>query len=81
MNLATTPTGLTPGSFERHLQRHPEDRIYRPLLEGIFAAWNRPTCSAASCVPASSSTRSSAAFCARSNGQLQLVSEDADLNR
>ncbi|MCZ7570454.1 MAG: BREX-1 system adenine-specific DNA-methyltransferase PglX [Ardenticatenaceae bacterium] len=38
MNLATTPTGLTPGALERHLERHPEDRIFKPLLAGIFAA-------------------------------------------
>ncbi|MFQ5342149.1 MAG: Eco57I restriction-modification methylase domain-containing protein, partial [Anaerolineae bacterium] len=38
MNLATTPSGLDEGALERHLQRHPEDRIFKPLLEGIFAA-------------------------------------------
>ncbi len=38
MNLATTPSGLTPGALERHLVRHPGDRLFRPLLEGIFAA-------------------------------------------
>ncbi|HSH83346.1 MAG TPA: hypothetical protein VLA19_32845 [Herpetosiphonaceae bacterium] len=38
MNLATTPTGLTSGALQRHLRRHPEDRILKPLLEGIFVS-------------------------------------------
>jgi hypothetical protein len=38
MNIATTPTGLDPGALDRHLRRHPQDRILKPLLEGIFAA-------------------------------------------
>lgn len=38
MNLATTPSGLTPGALARHLQRHPEDRLFKPVLEGVFAA-------------------------------------------
>jgi hypothetical protein len=38
MNLATTPTNLDAGSLERHLRRHPEDRVLKPLLEGIFQA-------------------------------------------
>lgn len=37
-NLAATPTGLTSGALERHLERHPEDRVFKPLLEGVFAA-------------------------------------------
>lgn len=36
MNLATTPAGLTKGTLERHLQRVPEDRIFKVLLENIF---------------------------------------------
>jgi hypothetical protein len=38
MNIATTPTGLDAGSLERHLRRHPQDRVLKPLLEGIFSA-------------------------------------------
>ena len=38
LNLAATPAHLDPGALERHLQRHPEDRLYRPILEGVFAA-------------------------------------------
>jgi hypothetical protein len=37
MNLATTPTSLNDGALERHLQRHPHDMPYKPLLEGIFS--------------------------------------------
>lgn len=37
LNLATTPT-LAPGALDRHLQRHPEDEVYRPILAGVFAA-------------------------------------------
>jgi len=38
MNLATTPSGLSAGALERHLRRHPGDSVFKPLLEGIFAA-------------------------------------------
>jgi hypothetical protein len=37
MNLATTPTSLSKGALQRHLQRHPQDMPLKPLLEGIFA--------------------------------------------
>lgn len=43
MNLATTPSGLTTGALDRHLRRHPEDAMFRPLLEGIFAALEQAT--------------------------------------
>ncbi len=36
MNLAATPSGLTKGALERHLQRMPEDRIFKSLLEDVF---------------------------------------------
>ncbi len=38
LNIATTPSGLSEGSLQRHLRRHPEDRVMKPLLEGVFAA-------------------------------------------
>ena len=38
LNLATTPGPIPAGALERHLQRHPEDRMYEPLLRGVFAA-------------------------------------------
>ena len=38
MNLATTPGRVAPGALERHLQRHPADRLLEPLLRGVFAA-------------------------------------------
>jgi len=38
MNLATTPGRVAPGALERHLQRHPADRLLEPLLRGAFAA-------------------------------------------
>ena len=38
MNIATTPSGLNAGALQRHLRRHPEDRVMKPLLEGVFAA-------------------------------------------
>ena len=38
LNLATTPVHLDAGALERHLQRHPEDQVYRPILEGVFTA-------------------------------------------
>jgi len=37
MNLATTPSGLTEGALERHLQRTPQDEVFKPLLKSIFA--------------------------------------------
>ena len=37
MNLATTPSGLTEGALERHLQRAPQDEVFKPLLKSIFA--------------------------------------------
>ncbi|KPV54579.1 hypothetical protein SE17_02860, partial [Kouleothrix aurantiaca] len=36
INLATTPSGLDASALERHLQRPPEDRPLRPVLERIF---------------------------------------------
>lgn len=38
INIASTPSGLSAGALQRHLRRHPEDRVLRPLLEGVFAA-------------------------------------------
>ena len=38
LNIATTPSGLNAGALERHLRRHPGDRLLKPLLEGVFAA-------------------------------------------
>ncbi len=38
MNIATTPSGLSSGALQRHLRRHPEDRVLKPLLEGVFTA-------------------------------------------
>ncbi len=37
MNIATTPTNLDKGALERHLQRHPQDRLFEPLIKEIFA--------------------------------------------
>jgi len=37
MNLAATPMGLTEGALERHLQRAPQDEVFKPLLKSIFA--------------------------------------------
>ena len=37
MNLATTPR-FDKGALARHLQRHPEDELFKPVLEGIFTA-------------------------------------------
>ncbi len=37
MNLATTPTNLNKGALARHLQRHPQDELFKPLIEEIFA--------------------------------------------
>ena len=38
MNIATTPSGLNAGALQRHLRRHPQDRLLKPLLEGVFDA-------------------------------------------
>ncbi len=38
IQIATTPSGLNTGALQRHLQRHPGDRVLRPLLDGIFTA-------------------------------------------
>jgi hypothetical protein len=37
MNLATTPTNLNRGALQRHLERHPEDSLFQPLIEEVFA--------------------------------------------
>ncbi|QBD82807.1 BREX-1 system adenine-specific DNA-methyltransferase PglX [Ktedonosporobacter rubrisoli] len=37
LHLATTPTNLNKGALQRHLERHPEDILFRPLIEEIFA--------------------------------------------
>jgi methylase of polypeptide subunit release factors len=37
LHLATTPTNLNRGALQRHLERHPEDILFRPLIEEIFA--------------------------------------------
>jgi len=36
MHLATTPTNLDRGALDRHIQRYPEDVVYRPLLDKVF---------------------------------------------
>jgi hypothetical protein len=38
MNLATTPKGLDKGALERHLQRVPQDKIFKTLLENMFTS-------------------------------------------
>jgi hypothetical protein len=38
MNIATTPTGIGGGSLQRHLRRHPGDRVMKPMLEAIFTS-------------------------------------------
>ena len=81
MNLATTPTGLTSGSLERHLQRHPEDRIYHPLLEGIFAALEQADVLGSLLRPGEQLDAAIHAFRAQGGGQLGLLAEDDDLNR
>jgi len=80
MNLVTTPTGLTSGSLERHLQRHPEDRIYRPLLEGIFAALEQADVLGSLLRPGEQLDAAVRGYRARPDGQMQLVSDDAGLN-
>ncbi|MGH2509893.1 MAG: hypothetical protein ACRDHZ_21140, partial [Ktedonobacteraceae bacterium] len=37
LNLATTPTNLNKGTLARHLKRHPQDKLFLPLIEEIFA--------------------------------------------
>ena len=37
MHLVTTPTNLDHGALERHIQRYPDDIVYKPLLEKVFA--------------------------------------------
>jgi len=81
MNLATTPTSLTSGSLERHLQRHPEDRIYRPLLEGIFAALEQADVLGSLLRPGEQLDAAIRAFRSQGGGQLGLLAEDDDLNR
>jgi hypothetical protein len=81
MNLATTPTGLTPGSLARHLQRHPEDRIYRPLLEGIFAALEQADVLGSLLRPGEQLDAAIRAFRTQGGGQLGLLAGDDDLNR
>lgn len=38
LNLATTPTNLNQGMLERHLKRHPQDELFKPLIEEIFVS-------------------------------------------
>jgi hypothetical protein len=37
LNLATTPTNLDKGALARHLKRHPQDEVFNPLIEELFA--------------------------------------------
>jgi hypothetical protein len=81
LNPAATPTGLTPGALERHLQRHPEDAMFRPLLAGIFAALEHADILGSLLQPGKQIDEATAAFRRQQGKQLALLAEDADLNR
>ncbi|MBN1139875.1 MAG: hypothetical protein JXM73_25105 [Anaerolineae bacterium] len=81
LNLATTPTGLTPGALERHLGRHPEDQVFEPLLRGVFAALEQAPILGSLLRPAEHLDEAIRAFQRRSKGQYGLMPEDQALNR
>ena len=82
LNLATTPTGLDHGSLERHLARHPEDELYRPVLAGLFAALEQAPMLGSLLRLGEHLDEAIAAFKAQQKGgQLGLADESANLNR
>ncbi|HNS53036.1 MAG TPA: hypothetical protein PKO09_17885 [Anaerolineae bacterium] len=81
LNLATTPTGLTPGALERHLERHPEDEVFEPLLRGVFGALEQAPILGSLLQPGEHLDEAIRTFQCRAKGQLGLLPEQAALNR
>jgi len=82
LNLATTPSHLDAGALERHLQRHPEDQVYRPILEGVFAALEQAPILGSLIKPDEHLDAAIQEFRqARRGGQTGLLAEDDTANR
>ena len=82
LNLATTPTHLTPGALQRHLQRHPEDRPFEPLLRGVFEALEQAPILGSLLKPGEHLDQALAAYRKPGAGvQMGLLDESTSLNR
>ncbi len=82
LNLATTPARLDPGALERHLRANPEDRLYRPILAGVFAALEQAPILGSLLKPEEHLESAIQEFRKqRAGGQTGLLAEDAGANR
>ncbi|MCP4166382.1 MAG: BREX-1 system adenine-specific DNA-methyltransferase PglX [Chloroflexi bacterium] len=82
LNLATTPGSIPAGALERHLQRHPEDGVYEPLLRGVFAALEQAHLLGSLLKPEEHLDQAIAAFRrTTSGGQYGLLDESAAANQ
>ena len=82
LNLATTPAQLDPGALERHFRRHPEDEVYRPILEGVFAALEQAPILGSLLQPQEHLDAAIQEFRQqRKGGQTSLLVEDTSSNR
>lgn len=82
LNLASTPARLDPGALERHLQAYPEDRLYRPILAGVFAALAQAPILGSLLKPEEHLEAAIQEFRSqRAGGQTGLLAEDAGANR
>ncbi|HRJ42722.1 MAG TPA: hypothetical protein PL105_12630, partial [Caldilineaceae bacterium] len=82
LNLASTPARLDPGALERHLQAYPEDRLYRPILAGVFAALEQAPILGSLLKPEEHLESAIQEFRSqRAGGQTGLLAEDAGANR
>lgn len=82
LNLATTPV-LAPGALDRHLQHHPEDEPFRPILAGVFAALEQAHLLGSLLRPEEHLDAAIAAYRRqeRPGGQLGLLGESTAANR
>jgi len=80
MNLATTPR-FDQGALARHLQRHPEDELFKPVLEGIFAALEQADLLGSLLRPAEQLQEALAAFNQNQTIPMGLNEQEAALRR
>jgi hypothetical protein len=83
LNLATTPI-LAPGALARHLDHHPADAIYRPILAGVFAALEQAHLLGSLLRPEEHLDAAIAEFrrqSGRGGGQMGLLGESTAANR
>ncbi|MDI9547714.1 MAG: hypothetical protein QM346_08930, partial [Chloroflexota bacterium] len=82
LNLAAAPARLDAGGMERHLQRYPEDEVYRPILQGVFAALEQAPILGSLIKPEEHLDAAIQEFRqARRGGQTSLLAEDETANR